>query len=233
MKYSAVIFDLFGTLVNDITGPPYDRAIKQMALVLSISSDDLSRLWFDTVNERNVGFFSTLEDNIKYICQQSGISVNDEQLSAATKIRHDLAKQSMMSPKVGALDTLSKLREKKYKIGLISDCSPSEPEIWQDTPLKPFFNVAVFSCSVNMKKPDPQIYQFVATELDVNCNDCLYVGNGGSNELSGAYEANMYPVLLLPEKDAEPYLQPDENVKDFAFQHGTVITSIDEVLMLI
>ena len=113
MRYSAVIFDLFGTLVNDITGPPYDHAVNQMALTLSISSDDFSRLWFDTLYERNIGHFLTLEANIKYICQKVGISVNDEQLSTAVKIRHNLAKQSMISPKVGVLDTLSKLREKK------------------------------------------------------------------------------------------------------------------------
>ena len=127
MRYSAVIFDLFGTLVNDITGPPYDHAVNQMALTLSISSDNFSRLWFDTLYERNVGHFLTLEANIKYICQKVGISVNDEQLSAAARIRHDLAKKSMIAPRAGALDTLYKLRQKKLKLGLISDCSPSEP----------------------------------------------------------------------------------------------------------
>ena len=67
----------------------------------------------------------------------------------------------------------------------------------------------------------------------MNCGDCVYVGNGGSNELSGAYEANMYPVLLLPENGAEPYLQPSENVRDFALLYGTVIGSIDEILTII
>lgn len=233
MKYAAVIFDLFGTLVDDITGPPYDRTTEQMALTLSINSDDFSELWFGTVYERNTGYFITLEDNIKYICEQLGVHVNEEQLSTAAEIRRNLARQSMMLPRPGSQDTLSKLREKKRKIGLISDCSPSEPEIWPNTPLEPLCDCAVFSCLVNIKKPDPQIYQLAAAQLNVNCNDCLYVGNGGSNELRGAYEANMFPVLLLPEKDAESYLQPDENVKDFTFRHGMVINSIDKVLTLI
>ncbi|MFC1892939.1 HAD family hydrolase [Chloroflexota bacterium] len=233
MYFSAVIFDLFGTIVRDIAGPPYDHAVRRMASVLSVDYEDFSRLWFGTVYERNTGHFLTLHDNVKYICQQFGVLVNEERLSAAVEIRHNLARQSMMLPRAGSLDTLRQLRRGKYKIGLISDCSPSEPEIWPDTPFEALFDVTVFSCLVNLKKPDPEIYQLAASQLNVKCTDCLYVGNGGSNELSGAFAAAMYPVLILPEKDAEPYLPADKNVIDFALQHGTVISSIDEVLTLV
>jgi putative hydrolase of the HAD superfamily len=233
MHFSAVIFDLFGTIIKDITGPPYDRAVQQMASVLSVAYEDFSRLWFGTVYERNTGHFLILKDNVKYICQELGVMVNDEQLSAAVEIRRNLARQSMMLPRTGSLDTLRELRKKKYKIGLISDCSPSEPEIWPDTPFEPLFDVTVFSCLVNMKKPDPEEYTLTANQLNVKCTDCLYVGNGGSNELSGAFAAAMYPILILPEKDAEPYLPADKNVTGFALRHGTVISSVDEVLTLV
>ena len=233
MHFTAVVFDLFGTLVNDITGLPYDLTAARMASALSIPSDDFSRLWFDTVHERNIGKFQTLEYNIEYICQKLGVLASDEQVRAAATIRCELAKKSMMVPRDGSLETISKLRERSLKIGLISDCSPSEPKIWLETPFRPLFDVTVFSCLVGLKKPDIEIYQLAANQLGVKCADCLYIGNGGSNELCGAYKANMYPVLVLPEKDAEPYLQPDENIKDFALLHGTVISSIDEVLTLV
>ena len=233
MYFSAVIFDLFGTIIKDIVGPPYDHAVKQMASVLSVPYDDFSRLWFSTVYERNTGHFLTLQDNVKYICEQLGVIVNDEQLSSAVEIRHNLARQSMMLPRIGSLDTLRELRKKGYKIGLISDCSPSEPEIWPETPFEPLFDVTVFSCLVHLKKPDREIYQLTASQLNVECAECLYIGNGGSNELSGAFAVAMYPVLIIPEKDAEPYLRADKHVTDFALQHGTVISSIDEVLTLV
>ena len=196
MHFSAVIFDLFGTIIKDITGPPYDRAVRQMASVLSTDHDDFSRLWFATVDERNIGLFLTLKDNVKYICQKLGVSVNDEQLSAAVEIRNDLARQSMMVPRSDSVDTLIKLRANNYKIGLISDCSPSEPKVWPDTPFALLFDATIFSCLVNMKKPDPKIYKLAASQLNVKCTDCLYIGNGGSNEINGAYEAGMYPALL-------------------------------------
>ncbi len=43
MKYSAVIFDLFGTIIEDITGPPYDQAITEMASILSVDADDFNQ----------------------------------------------------------------------------------------------------------------------------------------------------------------------------------------------
>ncbi len=233
MHFSAVIFDLFGTIIKDITGPPYDRAVQQMASVLSIDRDAFSRGWFTTIDERNTGYFSTLKDNVQYICQTLGVSVDDEQLSAAAKIRYDLAKQSMMVPRLGSVDTLLELRDNKYKIGLISDCSPSEPKIWPDTPFAQLFDVTIFSCIVNMKKPDPNIYKLAASKLNVNCTDCLYIGNGGSNEIRGAYEAAMSPVLILPESNSEEYLQPSDEIIEYAKNHGKIISSVKEVLSLI
>ena len=41
MKYAAVVFDLFGTLVDN---PPYERyldVLRRMALILSVPFDDL------------------------------------------------------------------------------------------------------------------------------------------------------------------------------------------------
>jgi len=61
----------------------------------------------------------------------------------------------------------------------------------------------------------------------------VYVGNGGSDELLGAYKTAMYPVLILPEQNAESYLIPSDEVKDFVKRHGAIISSLEEVLLLV
>ncbi len=55
MKYSAVIFDLFGTLVD--FGPPgeYERSITAMDNVLAAAKEDFQRLWTDTYRLRFTG----------------------------------------------------------------------------------------------------------------------------------------------------------------------------------
>ena len=51
MKYAAVIFDLFGTLVDNFSAREYESVLMQMASVLAVPYDDLARLWFDTSND--------------------------------------------------------------------------------------------------------------------------------------------------------------------------------------
>jgi len=233
MNYSAVIFDLFGTLVPDITGPPYERTAGKMSEALSVPSDEFSKMWFDTVYERNIGVFETIRDNIEYICNKMNARINEEQVSRATRIRHDFLKQSMMSPRKHSLETITELRKMGIKIGLISDCSPSEPGIWKDTSFQPLFDATVFSASAKLKKPDVKIYQLAVKELKVREEECVYVGNGGSNELEGAYNSGMFPVLVLPEKDAAIYHQPGEDIKEYALTHGKIISDIREVINLL
>jgi hypothetical protein len=87
MSYTAVIFDLFGTLVNDIAGPPYDLAAKQMASILSVPLEEFNRLWFSTIYERSTGSFSNLEENIRYICYEIGIAAKDKRIEKAAEVR--------------------------------------------------------------------------------------------------------------------------------------------------
>ena len=54
----------------------------------------------------------------------------------------------------------------------------------------------------------------------------------GSNELQCAYRVGMYPVLILPEKDAEAYSFPDDEIKEFAKNNGSITTSVQDVLPL-
>jgi putative hydrolase of the HAD superfamily len=92
------------------------------------------------------------------------------------------------------------------------------------------FDVAVFSSSVAMMKPDPRIYLLAAERLGVQPEDCLYVGDGASQELPGAARVGMNPVLLcIPE---------DEHINgvyqiDTEGWDGPMVSSLGEVLELL
>ena len=45
-----------------------------------------------------------------------------------------------------------------------------------------------------MKKPDSCIYREAAKRLCVDPEECIFVGDGGSNELTGAREAGMKAI---------------------------------------
>lgn len=225
MKYKAVIFDLFGTLVANLHYGKYQGVLKQMASVLTVSFDAFQQLWSETARERSLGVFQTSEDNIQYICKNLKVDTDDTKLELVTKIKNNYV-SNVMRPEQDTIDTLSYLRSKGMKIGLISNCSPETPLIWNETPLARLVDVALFSSSVGIRKPDPRIYRLATEQLAVKPGNCMYVGDGDSQELSGAARVGMYPVLirLAGEDGTQPHLANKEDWK------GPVISSVREVL---
>ena len=229
MKYEAVIFDLFGTLVPALSNREYRLVLGRMATSLSIPVDDFNRIWFETSRARNTGAIPTIEANIEHVCQELEARVSDAEIRRAMRVRVDFVTR-IMQPRPDAIEVLSHLKSQGFKIGLISNCSSDTPVIWQDTPFVPFFDVTVFSSSVGMKKPDPLIYNLAMGQLGVKPEDCLYVGDGASNELAGAARVGMNPVLIkVFDEDFDGSL-PDDAREEWG---GPAVSSLTEVLALV
>ncbi|UCE75458.1 MAG: HAD family hydrolase [Methanomassiliicoccales archaeon] len=212
MKYKAVIFDLFGTLVDNFSFQDHQQMLSEMADVLKVSSDDFVRLWIETFNNRITGKFQTPESNIEYICRQLGVIPEAQYIKSAAKIRRDFTR-SMLKPRNDACEVLSNLKSKGLKIGLITDCSSEVPIIWEDTPFASLIDEPVFSCLTGMKKPDPQIYQMACKRLGVDPQYCLYIGDGSNRELTGASKVGMHPVLIRVPYEDDNYafrINPEE-----------------------
>jgi len=133
-----------------------------------------------------------------------------------------------MLPRPGAIEMLAHLKLEGYKTGLITDCSAEVPAIWKDTPFIDLFDVAIFSCSVGIKKPDPRIYQLSVNQLGIKPQECLYVGDGSSRELSGAMRVGMDPVLIRTLDDPI-----DAHQIEAEEWNGRIISSLKDVLVLI
>lgn len=227
MKYLAVIFDLFGTLSHNFSTRGYEDTLVEMASVLSLPSDEFRRVWFETSKERNTGLSQDCQGDVELICRRLEVQPEEGQIGLAAQIRLDYIRQVMM-PQPGALEVLSCLREEGYGTGLISDCTHEIPVIWPETPFASLIDVAVFSCSVGLRKPDPRIYQLAAGQLEVPPEQCLYIGDGGSQELSGALKVGMHPVLIRLDADSsEPHLTNREH------WDGPIIPSLRDILTLV
>jgi putative hydrolase of the HAD superfamily len=106
------------------------------------------------------------------------------------------------------------------------------PVLWPDTPFAPFFNVAIFSSTCGLQKPDPRIYLLAAEKLAVKPKDCLYIGDGDGNELTGAAQVGMNPVLIrdTPEDSINALHSDDYQGKNW---DGATISSLKEILSLL
>jgi putative hydrolase of the HAD superfamily len=205
-RYDAVIFDLFGTLVDNFAIEQFNMMLAVMARELDAEREDFIRHWIGTYRERASGVFTSTEENIFHIAGAMQLQPSPEQIEKARILRWQFT-QKWLKPRSDAIETLAQLRQMGLKIGLVSDCSSEVPGIWSATPFAPFFDVTIFSCSVSMCKPDPRIYALACEQLAVDPTRCLYVGDGGSQELSGAHRAGMHPVMIRAayEKDVDVY----------------------------
>jgi putative hydrolase of the HAD superfamily len=231
VKYEAVIFDLFGTLVDIFDPVGYYSVLREMISVLNAPYDGFVKLWQSTAEKRATGAFSTLEENLVYICRELNVPVKSSQIALARWTRFDYV-ALVLAPKQGAIEMLSKLKSDSYKIGLISNCSTEPPVLWPGTPFAPFFDAAIFSSTSGLQKPDPRIYLLATEKLGVKAEDCLYIGDGDGNELTGAANVGMHPVLIRnPNEESVSALRTGEYQGDK--WEGAVITSLKEVLDLL
>ncbi len=107
----------------------------------------------------------------------------------------------------------------------MSDCTAEIPLVWEETPLAPLFDATVFSCLAGMRKPAPAIYAHICEQLEVAPDRCIYIGDGGSQELSGAQRAGMR-AIWIPPAGHDARVDPEE-------WSGESVASLDEVLVIV
>jgi len=194
MKYKAVIFDLFGTLVNNF-GSAAGQMGRELAAALAAPCEPFIAQWNQTLDMRIIGDFDTVEANIEYVCRRLDIRPKDEQIRKAVAVRMNYVRQAL-KPKPNAIDTASQLKKQGHNMGLISNCSPEIPILWPETPFPDVIDTPVFSCRAHLRKPDLRIYQLACEQLAVAPESCLYIADGEDHELSAAAQVGLHPVLI-------------------------------------
>jgi putative hydrolase of the HAD superfamily len=198
LTLAAVVFDLFGTLVSSDPWREHDSIVAQMAEILQAPTDLFLEVFnVETRIDREVGRFSSLEENLIYVCRKIEVPLDDKRIARAAQLRRDFV-AGALTLRPDAMSTLTQLKGMSLQLGLISDCSPEVPLLFTRTPLAPMMGVTVFSSIVGTKKPDPKMYETACRALNVEPQEVVYVGDGGSNELSGAQAYGMIPVLIRP-----------------------------------
>jgi putative hydrolase of the HAD superfamily len=227
MNYSAVIFDLFGTLVDDFVSS-VGQMHQEMAAALAVPYEQFISLWGQTAKMRIIGAFETVEANIKYVCDTMNVHPGADQISKAVEIRMKYIGQAL-KPRPDAVTTLRQLKEQGYKLGLLSNCSIEIPILWPETAFAGFIDTPIFSSLVRMKKPDLRIYHVACERLGVKPETCLYIADGEDHELKAAANVGLHPVLIrTSSQDNRGELH--QEAREW---RGPGIDSLKEVLLLV
>ncbi len=211
-RYRAVLFDLFGTLVDNFSRTAYRAILDELSAILKTPPRDFRRLWADTFHARCTGAHGDQRASYRFICRELGVAVSEAQVEEAFQRRLAFTVRSLQ-PRPDTITTLHAIRGAGLKTALISDCSGEVPVAWPHTPFAGLFDATIYSCVAGTLKPDPRMYLQAAEALGVPPEECLYVGDGNNNELTGARNLGLRAVLIRDpgETDDAHYLKREDD----------------------
>jgi len=213
-----VIFDLFGTLVGHFSVKENEAFLLELSRLLGVVKEKCSEEWQALASDALIGRFTTVEDKLRALLRNLNATPSEAVLGRARRLKLDHARE-LLKERPGAIEILSYLQGEGYALGLISACGPDVVELWQECPLRQYFPSPIFSCEAKVNKPDRRIYEICCDRLGVSIEECIYVGDGTGQELTGARECNMQAILLRTPLD-DVYDPVRDDVKEW---NGSVI----------
>ena len=190
MAIKVVIFDLFETLVSEFdAGHP---STTEVAQTLGLSVADFQREYQNLRPARYTGKLDYTA-SLRYIVRKLGGKSPESTIKTLAKRRQSAFTAHLRCIEPEILNMLNEITSSGIRLGLISNTDGSEVLDWASSPLEHFFEETIFSHVIGMVKPDPHIYQHACKNLDVAPSDCIFVGDGNSDELRGAAQVGMSP----------------------------------------
>jgi len=230
MTYEAVIFDLWGTLAPNLRDHERDAVAREMGVAVGADPEAFAQGWMapSIASQRTTGGHESVSDTVGAICRELAVEPLPDAVERAAGIRLRYTRRCM-APRRDAEQTLKQLCEGGLKLGLMTVCSPDAVEAWQESRLAPLFDAALFSCKVGLSKPDPGFYALAFEQLGLEPGQCLYVGDGAGNELTGAKRAGAHPVLICAPGEGAAVMARDE-ARNWT---GPTIHQLSEVLTIV
>lgn len=177
----AVIFDLFGTLV-EIKAPryPYGRLLRWIRQSgIALKPNDAKRIMSQPV---------TLADAAELF----GATPPAAQLAAWEMDLQTELNAMCLFP--DALPALARLRSSEYRIGLCSNLAL--PYAAPAKALLPELDVYAWSFQIGAIKPDPKVYEYLVCELQCSPSDILFIGDSPHADFDGPSKFGMKAKLL-------------------------------------
>ena len=206
----AVIFDLFETLITEWGHKKYTKS--EMCADLGIEREIFDVYWKEKSSDRYLGNIS-FEESLFYVFEKCGKKVEKDTIAKVIDERIRTKAECFDNINQDVIELLKQLREWGLKTAIISNCSSEEVKVLKESELYKYFDEVVLSYEVHMKKPDVCIYEETLKRLSLDANECLFVGDGGSNELEGAKNAGIRAVQAKWYTDQFPVKR--ENIEGF------------------
>ena len=189
-----IMFDLFHTLTTVESSWADGRP--STCEMLGVSREAWHEQLLERSRERLVGEVKDPVEIIRRMANAIDPGISMETIKAAAANRIERFAGALVNIPDDTLRVLRTLRDMGKRLALVSNADVSEVTAWERSPLKPFFDVVVFSCEVGHVKPEREIYELCLRRLGLAAEDCVFIGDGGSNELEGAKRVGLSTVMV-------------------------------------
>ena len=195
MKYKAIFFDFDYTLGNrDVYAYQlYLRAVNENSSiddpVLKEAIVQDCMIWDQKGNENKYYVQDLLKQRYGIDLQYDDFSVWWDDHLWEYAVAYD-----------DAYDTVSKLKEKGYLIGMLSNGTSEGQRLkLKHAGLDELFDAIAVSQDIGFKKPDVRLFQHAMDLLNVRPEESVMVGDIYGRDIIGAYRAGMRPVWFCVE----------------------------------
>ncbi len=186
----AVVFDMFETLGSLFIGLTYFS--EHMAADVGADPDAFTKEWRALQDDRSVGRY-TISEAVGLVLKSLNM-YSEEKVNITVEKRIQSLKDTFDAIPKETFMLLNELKNRGLKIGLITNTFSDERDFIRESKLFPYFDEVLISYEEGLIKPDVRMYEKMIELLQVEAEECLYVGDGGSKELYGARDAGMHAV---------------------------------------
>lgn len=104
-------------------------------------------------------------------------------------------------PVDGMLEVLQTLKQKGYRLYLLSNAAVRQHEYWARADASKLMDGTLISADIKLLKPDPQIYQTFLKKFDLKSEECVFIDDTPIN-VEGALYENMAGIVFNMDVDA-------------------------------
>jgi putative hydrolase of the HAD superfamily len=218
------LFDFFGTLTRAVRR---GSGHAEIARALGCEPAEYLRALDSTYYARASGSFGGPAEGLLRVATLAGANPTHPRIVWALQARIAVQRDEGRL-RDEAVPLLAALRADGLRTAVVSDCWYELPITLPRLPVAPLLDTAVYSVEVGHCKPHPAMYLTACARLGVEPSRCVYVGDGGSCELSGARCVGMTAVqLAAPDHAAHMAYLPETD------WYGPRVASLWEIRALL
>jgi FMN phosphatase YigB (HAD superfamily) len=224
-RFRAIIFDLGNTLIyfDADWSQVFPQADKALLSSLRDSGLALDGAFGDAFRDRLESYYREremefIEYTTRYVLESllrdwGYENVSDEVVRLALSKLHSVS-QAHWQPEDDMLTTLSDLKAKNYRLGMISNAGDDADvqALIDKAEIRPFFDIILTSAAQGIRKPNPEIFMMVLDYWKFLPTEVVMVGDTLGADILGAKNAGIFNIWITRRANRPANLAHQETI---------------------